>query len=117
MSLAVAVVILLGTWSLLRDSLSLSLDAVPPGIRTSDVSKFLTQWPGVAAIHDLHIWPMSTTETALTCHCRMPGGHPGDEVLSRLSQELAERFGIGHTTIQVEVDAHGACALEPDHVV
>jgi len=60
---------------------------------------------------------MSTTETALTCHCRMPGGHPGDESLSRLAHELYERFGIGHVTIQVEVDAHTSCVLEPDHVV
>jgi cobalt-zinc-cadmium efflux system protein len=60
---------------------------------------------------------MSTTETALTCHCRMPGGHPGDEELARLAHELHEHFGIGHVTIQVEVHAHVVCVLEPDHVV
>jgi cobalt-zinc-cadmium efflux system protein len=71
----------------------------------------------VTAIHDLHIWPMSTTETALTCHCLMPDGHPGDELLAKLAYELHEHFGIGHTTIQVEVDEQVACALESDHVV
>jgi cobalt-zinc-cadmium efflux system protein len=71
----------------------------------------------VAAVHDLHIWPMSTTETALTCHCLMPGGHPGDAALGKLAHELHEHFGISHPTIQIELDTHTPCALEPDHVV
>jgi cobalt-zinc-cadmium efflux system protein len=116
-SLAIAGVILVGTWSLLRDSVGMSLDAVPSGVKTDDVSAFLKRWPGVTAIHDLHIWPMSTTETALTCHCLMPDGHPGDELLAKLASELHEYFGIGHTTIQVEVDEQVACTLEPDDVV
>ncbi len=116
-SLAIAVVILAGTWSLLRDSVAMSLDAVPSGIKLDDVAALLKQQPGVTAIHDLHIWPMSTTETALTCHCLMPGGHPGDESLVQLAHNLQERFGIGHATIQVEVDEHIACVLEPDHVI
>jgi cobalt-zinc-cadmium efflux system protein len=116
-SLAVAGVILMGTWSLLRESVRMSLDAVPPAIKPAEVSTFLKHQAGVTALHDLHIWPMSTTETALTCHLVMPGGHPGDEVLARLAHELHHRFGIGHATIQVEVDEHVACALEPDHVV
>jgi len=116
-SLAVAVVILLGTWSLLRESVGMSLDAVPVGITTEEVSSFLKRQPGVSAIHDLHVWPISTTETALSCHCLMPGGHPGDEFLVRLAHELHERFAIGHATIQVEVDEAVICALEPDHVV
>lgn len=116
-SLAVAVVILAGTWSLLRQSIGMSLDAVPIGVNPEEVSAFLTQQPGVTAIHDLHIWPMSTTETAVTCHCLMPGGHPGDEFLVHLAHELQERFGIGHATIQVEIQAHIPCVLEPDHVV
>jgi cobalt-zinc-cadmium efflux system protein len=95
----------------------MSLDAVPPGLKPDEVSRFLRQLPGVTAIHDLHIWPISTTETALTCHLVMPGGHPGDEVLAQLAHELHERFGIGHATVQVEVDEQVACALEPDHVV
>jgi cobalt-zinc-cadmium efflux system protein len=116
-SLAIAMVILAGTWSLLRDGVGMSLDAVPAGIKPDEVGDFLRQQPGVAAIHDLHIWPMSTTDTALTCHCLMPGGHPGDEFLVRLAHQLHERFSIGHTTIQVEVDERIVCALEPDHMV
>jgi cobalt-zinc-cadmium efflux system protein len=116
-SLAIAVVILLGTWSLLRESVGMSLDAVPAGIKPDEVGDFLRQQPGVATIHDLHIWSMSTTETALTCHVIMPGGHPGDEYLVDLAHQLHERFSIGHVTIQVELDENIACALEPDHVV
>ena len=116
-SLAIAGVILLGTWNLLRDSVGMSLDAVPPGIKLDEVTDFLKRQPGVAAIHDLHIWPMSTTETALTCHCLMPGGHPGGAFLATLADELKRRFDIGHATVQVEIDEHVACVLEPDHVV
>jgi cobalt-zinc-cadmium efflux system protein len=116
-SLAVAVVILLGTWSLLRESVGMSLDAVPVGITTEEVGSFLKRQPGVSAIHDLHVWPISTTETALSCHCLMPGGHPGDEFLVRLALDLHQHFGIGHSTIQVEVDERVFCALEPDHIV
>ena len=95
----------------------MSLDAVPAGISPGEVGAFLKAQPGVAAIHDLHIWPMSTTDTALTCHCLMPGGHPGDEFLVDLAHQLHERFRIGHVTIQVEVDEHIACALEPSHEI
>ena len=116
-SLAIAGVILAGSWSLLRESVGMSLDAVPARLKPEEVSTYLKLQPGVTALHDLHIWPMSTTETALTCHLVMPGGHPGDAVLAELAHELLERFGIGHATIQVEVDEHVACALEPDHVV
>jgi len=72
-SLAISAVLLTGTWGLLRDSVDMALDAVPSGIKPDAVRAFLTQQPGVTAIHDLHIWPMSTTETALTCHCVIPG--------------------------------------------
>jgi cobalt-zinc-cadmium efflux system protein len=116
-SLAIAAVILVGTWGLLRGSVGMALDAVPIEIKPDEVTRFLLQQPGVAAIHDLHIWPMSTTDTALTCHCLMPGGHPGDEFLVRLAHELREHFSIGHATIQVEVNKDIACVLEPDHVV
>ena len=98
-SLAIAVVILVGTWGLLRGSVGMALDAVPVEIKPDEVTRFLLQQPGVTAIHDLHIWPMSTTDTALTCHCLMPGGHPGDEFLVRLAHELHAHFRIGHATI------------------
>lgn len=104
-----------GSWGLLKDSLRLGLQAVPPGIDPDEVRQWLNDRPGVAAVHDLHIWPMSTTETALTAHMEMPGGHPGDAALHRLAEDLAERFGIDHSTIQVELGdtqcrlaAHGA---------
>ena len=116
-SLAVAGVILWGTWSLLRDSVGMAMDAVPAAVNLDEVSAFITRQPGVAKIHDLHVWPISTTETALTCHCVMPGGHPGDRVLAQLCHELQEHFGIAHSTIQIEVDDGVACTLEPDHVV
>lgn len=116
-SIAIAGMILFGTWGLLRDSVGMSLDAVPAAIQPGEVTDFLKRQPGVTAIHDLHIWPMSTTETALTCHCLMPTGHPGDEFLVALAHELNEKFDIGHATIQVEVSADIACVLEPDHVV
>jgi cobalt-zinc-cadmium efflux system protein len=116
-SLAIAGVILAGTWGLLRDSVGMSLDAVPAGVRLSEVNDFLEQQPGVASVHDLHVWPMSTTETVLTCHCLMPGGHPGDEFLERIARELGERFNIGHATIQIEIHEHIECGLEPEHRV
>src|ERR1700684_1832638 len=116
-SIAIAIVILWGTWGLLRDSLAMALDAVPDGIKLGDVRAFLEKQPGVTGVHDLHIWPMSTTETALTCHCLLPGGHPGDEYLMRLAREWQGLFGIGHVTIQVEIDERVPCALEPDRVV
>jgi cobalt-zinc-cadmium efflux system protein len=116
-SLAIAGVILVGTWNLLRESLGMSLDAVPAGINPDEVERFIKQQLGVAGIHDLHIWPMSTTETALTCHCLMPGGHPSDEFLAQLANGLKQRFRIGHATIQVEVNEEIACALEPHNVV
>lgn len=116
-SLAVAAVILLGSWKLLRDAVSMALDAVPDGLRLGEIGDFLRQLPGVSAIHDLHVWPMSTTENALTCHCVMLGGHPGDVFLIELARELKKRFKIDHATIQIEVHANNACALEPAHVV
>jgi cobalt-zinc-cadmium efflux system protein len=78
---------------------------------------FLKQHPGVTAIHDLHIWPMSTTETALTCHCLMPRAIQGTISPAQLAHELREHFDIGHATIQVEVDEEIASVLEPDQVV
>jgi cobalt-zinc-cadmium efflux system protein len=116
-SLIIAAVIIWGTWGLLRDSVSMSLNAVPPDIDPVQVRAYLESLSGVVHIHDLHIWPMSTTETALTCHLVMPGGHPGDVYTARIASELHHRFRIGHTTLQIEVDEDVACALEPEHVV
>jgi cobalt-zinc-cadmium efflux system protein len=115
--LAIAAIMVFGTWGLLRDSIGLSLDAVPVGIELDAVRRLLLDQPGVAKIHDLHIWPISTTETALTCHLHMPRGNPGDEFLVHLHDALKNRFGIGHSTIQIEVNEDMYCELRPDHVV
>nr|WP_244395924.1 cation diffusion facilitator family transporter [Beijerinckia indica] len=116
-SLLINAVIILGTWSLLRESLAMSLNAVPSGIETETVRAYLLSLPGVQGLHDLHIWPVSTSETALTAHVLMPGGHPGDEFLMRTSAELRDHYRIGHVTLQIESDGATLCALAPDHVV
>lgn len=117
-SLVIAIIIVIGTWRLLRHSLDLALHAVPPGIDAPDVRRHLHAIAGVAAVHDLHIWPLSTTTTALTCHLVMPAGHPGDAVLAQIADELHEHYGIDHVTIQVETgDPEHPCVLVPDHVV
>ena len=116
-SLFVNAIIIWGTWGLLRDSVTMSLSAVPSGLELQQVAAFLSAASGVQEIHDLHIWSMSTAATALTAHLVMPGGHPGDSFLVDLCEKLEQRFGIGHATLQVETDPHTACPLEPDHVV
>ena len=116
-SLAINAVIVWGTWGLLRDSVEMSMAAVPAQIDPAAVRNFLAARAGVIDVHDLHIWPMSTTESALTCHLVMPDGHPGDAFLNQLCSDLAEHFKINHTTVQIEVDPHIACALAPDGVV
>ena len=116
-SLAINAIIVWGTWTLLRDSTAMSLSAVPPGIESERVERFLAARPGVASVHDLHIWAMSTTETALTVHLVMPAGHPGDAFIAELCRNLRERFAIGHATVQVETDEASACPLAPAHVV
>ena len=116
-SLVIVAVIVWGTWSLLRDSLDMSMDAVPPQIDQSGVQAYLAGRDGVASLHDLHIWPISTTEIALTAHLCMPKGHPGDAFLSETAHELTHRFGIVHATIQIETSAITDCVLAPDHVV
>ena len=116
-SLAVSAVIVIGTWGLLRDSVRLALAAVPEGIEIESVRAFLAGLSGVAEVHDLHIWGMSTTETALTAHLVMPQGHPGDAFLADVCTRLQNEYRIGHATIQVETDPSRACALAPDSVV
>lgn len=101
-SLLIAAVILIGTWGLLKDSLNLAMDSVPEGIDPRAVNSYLKNLPGVQAVHDLHIWGMSTTETALTAHLVKPLAQDDDEIIERASKELHERFGIDHTTLQWE---------------
>lgn len=101
-SLVILGVIGWGTWGLLRDSVKMGLAAVPDGVDEGTVRGFLAGLPGVAFVHDLHIWSLSTTETALTAHLVIPGGHPGDAFLHNAAEELHHDHRIGHVTLQVE---------------
>jgi cobalt-zinc-cadmium efflux system protein len=117
-SLVVAALVIAGTWGLLRDSVNLALHAVPPGIDPAQVQALLASFPGVTEVHDLHIWAMSTTDTALTAHLVCPSGYPGDAMHGRIAHELKTRFRIGHCTIQIETgDPAHPCELAPAHVV
>jgi len=111
-SLVIAVVIVWGTWGLLRESFELSMQAVPKGIVLGDVRAYLEALPGIGGVHHLHVWAMSTTENALTVHLVFPAGHPGDAFLSRVTDELSRKFQIHHPTIQIEVADGTACAIE-----
>jgi cobalt-zinc-cadmium efflux system protein len=117
-SLVISVLIVWGTWGLLRESVMMSLDAVPEGIDRSRVEDYLRGLPGVTEVHDLHIWAMSTTETAMTAHLVRPGAGLDDRLLHEICQELDHRFRISHATLQVEAgDTEHACRLAPDHVI
>lgn len=112
LSLVIVIVILIGTWGLLREAVRLSLSAVPAHIDLQEVQKYLSELPGVTEVHDLHIWGMSTTETALTVQLIMPNGYPGDAFIDLVASGLGERFRIQHSTLQVKqrmIDA--GCAL------
>jgi len=101
-SLLIAAVIFWSTWGLLSDSLNLAIDAVPRDLDPKEIRKWLTDLPGVIGMHDLHIWPMSTTETALTIHLVMSEPPANDEFLHDLAYQLREKFGIAHATFQIE---------------
>ena len=117
-SLMISIVIVIGTWGLLRDSVNLALHAVPEGIDPDKVHAYLSAVEGVSEVHDLHIWAMSTTETALTVHLVVPTGYPGDAFRTRLVDTLHEQFKIAHSTIQIEInDSPHACKLAPAEVV
>jgi cobalt-zinc-cadmium efflux system protein len=115
-SLVIVGVVVWSTWGLLKEALAMSLNAVPTGINPFAVEQFLEGMDGVRAVHDLHIWALSTTDTALTAHLVMPAGNGSDAFLHDVAAALHERFGIGHATLQIERDA-AACALEPRDVV
>jgi len=117
LSLAIAGVIVVGTWGLLRDSVNLALDAAPRGLDVGAVRAWLSGLPGVEEIHDLHIWAMSTTETALTAHVIRPANEDCDSFLHAACEGLAARFNIGHATLQVETDPDHGCRLAPAEVV
>jgi cobalt-zinc-cadmium efflux system protein len=112
MSLVIVVIILIGTWGLLRDSLNLALDAVPAHIDPEAVHHYLAALPGVAEVHDLHIWAMSTTEAALTVHIVRCDTSDNDRFITRVHTELYQQFGIGHITLQLERTPN-TCPLGP----
>jgi cobalt-zinc-cadmium efflux system protein len=116
-SLVIVSMIVISTWSLMRDSLNLALNAVPENIDAAAVEIFLRGCSGVTDIHDLHIWGMSTTESALTVHLVMPQGYPGDFFMDDIIRTLNERYFIGHSTLQVEMGTTDhSCILHPAHV-
>jgi cobalt-zinc-cadmium efflux system protein len=117
LSLGIAVVIVLGAWGLLRDSMDLAMDAAPRGVDVDEVRRWLSGLPGVEDVHDLHVWALSTTETAMTAHILRPQNGDGDRFLHMACDGLAHRFRIGHATLQVETDAAHACRLAPAEVV
>lgn len=117
-SLVISAIIIYGTWGLLRDSVNLSLHAVPAHINPDKVRAYLAGLPNVKEVHDLHIWGMSTTEVALSAHLLVPGKHPGDDFLTSLAAELHNKFGIEHATVQVEIgNGTQPCDLAPDNKV
>lgn len=116
MSILIGIIIVWGTWGLLHESVNLAMDAVPAGIDFAAVEKYLADLKGVVAVHDLHIWGMSTTESALTVHLVMPRPPTDDKFLHEVCEELHEHFEIGHTTIQIEYGNH-ECGQAPAHVV
>ncbi len=110
----IVVAIVIGTWGLLRESVQLALNAVPTGIDVPAIDAYLRHCPGVTDIHDLHIWGMSTTESALTVHLVIPDGYPGDTFMDEIMQTLNTRFKIHHSTLQIELGTtdHN-CILQP----
>jgi cobalt-zinc-cadmium efflux system protein len=117
-SLAIGVVIVAGSWSLMRESLDLALHAVPAGVSRARVLDYLRGLPGVTEVHDLHIWGMSTTETALTAHLVRPGSPVDDRLLHSACTELKTRFQVHHATLQIEAgEAEHPCELAAHDVV
>ncbi|HEV2083595.1 MAG TPA: cation diffusion facilitator family transporter [Gemmatimonadales bacterium] len=115
-SLLIVIVILIGTWGLLRDSVNLAIDAVPEGVDLAIVQSYLTGLPGIVEVHDLHIWGLSTTEVALTVHLVKPDAKSEDALLADTCRELHDRFGIEHATLQVERERCAGCGLAPSEV-
>ncbi|MGB9992840.1 cation diffusion facilitator family transporter [Massilia sp. SM-13] len=116
-SIAIVLLIMAGTWSLLKESLRMVMAAVPQNVNPQEVEDFLRRCSGVTEVHDLHIWSMSTTETALTAHLVMPSGYPGDAALDEITRQLKEKFSIHHTTLQTEqgTTEHACCLHQQPH--
>lgn len=116
-SLVISILIITCTWKLLQDSFALALHATPKHISTVKVKAYLLSLDGVKAVHDLHIWAMSTNEAALSAHLLMAGSHPGDAFLHTVAHQLEHDFGIGHSTLQIEVGDSTECRLAGEGIV
>ncbi len=116
-SMVIVAIIVYSTWSLLKQSLRMMLAAVPDNVDRGEIEQFLRERPGVTEVHDLHIWAMSTTETALTAQLVTPGGYPGDVAIDDITRQLREDFSIQHSTLQVRLGTtvHECCLREPAH--
>jgi cobalt-zinc-cadmium efflux system protein len=112
-AIVISVVVAWSTFGLLKSALHLSLDGVPESVNVSEVEAWLCSLPGVRGVHDLHVWPLSSSSVALTAHLVMPDGAPGDDFLDRAAGDLERRFGIAHPTLQVERGDGGTCRLDP----
>jgi cobalt-zinc-cadmium efflux system protein len=111
-SLCIALLIAFSSWQLLRDATHLALDAVPRDIDITSVKRFLAQQPGIADVHHVHVWPISTTHVALTAHLVAPTGYPGDAQLAAMRERLLHDFRIDHATLQIETGSGcGDCSL------
>ena len=113
-SIGIALVVLWGTYGLLRESVAMSLSGVPASVEVEEVERELLRLPGVVKVHDLHVWSLSTTDSALTAHLFMPGAHPGDAFLHAAADRMVERFRIGHSTFQVETEDPTDCRLHDE---
>lgn len=115
-AILVSAIIAWTAFGLMRSSFILALDAVPASVDQQAVAEWLEKRPGVIAVHDLHIWSLSTTAVALTVHLVMPGSHPGDAFLDELADQLNDHFGISHATLQVEIGDAAECRLAPANI-
>jgi cobalt-zinc-cadmium efflux system protein len=113
MSIIVVAVIVYGTWGLLRDSVKLALNGVPPGVDVQKIRDYLAAQPGVTDVHDLHVWALSTTGNALSAHLVIPAGHPGDKVIDGIVGTLRVEFDMHHATLQVDMGTtQHRCSLD-----
>lgn len=111
-ALLIGVAVAWSSFGVFKSALHMSMGGVPDNVEIAKVDEWLRAQPGVTSVHDLHIWPLSTTSTALTAHLVVPGGHPGDAFLDHLADELRVRFGIAHATLQIEIDDGPECHLD-----
>jgi cobalt-zinc-cadmium efflux system protein len=117
MSLFIVAIILIGTWSLLRDSMNLALDSVPEDVDIAGIKNYLTSLENVSQIHDLHVWAMSTTEVALSVHLKMLDDFLDKDFLPTIQQQLHDSFSIEHSTIQIERQDDGQCMLDKNKCI